>query len=126
MAPSENQQNQIECLYPILTVSDLRATLTYFVEVLSFQEDWATETLGQVSREGFGIMLSQNAAVHPQEIWVGVERLEPFYAEFVQMRVTFEQEPQNHPWAFDMKIKIPDGHILWFGAGPKSDEPMAA
>lgn len=126
MAPSENQQKLIECLYPILTVSDLKATLAYFEQTLGFQKDWTTETLGQVSREGFGIMLNQGRILQPQEIWIGVELLEPFYAEFVQKGAVFAQEPLNHPWAFDMKVRIPDGHILWFGAGPKPDEPIAA
>ena len=125
MTNTDMHKNQIECLYPILVVKDLQASLTYYRQTLGFKEDWSTETLAQVSRDSFGIMLNQSAAVHPQEIWIGVELLEPFYEEYTERGAIIAQEPTNHPWAYDMKIQDPDGHILWFGAGPKADEPFS-
>lgn len=129
MTHSEQQPNLIECLYPILDVTSLQTSLSYYVNVLGFREDWSTGTLAQVSREGFGIMLNERTSAHPQEIWpqeiwIGVERLEPFYEEFVGNGAQIAQEPANHPWAYDMKVQDPDGHLLWIGAGPKSDEPF--
>lgn len=123
MTDSENPNNQIECLYPILVVSSLKESLAWYSEVIGFKQDWSTGSLAQVSREGFGIMLDQGPPVHPQEVWIGVELLEPLYEEFKTNGATIAQEPQNHSWAFDMKIKDPDGHILWLGAGPKEDQP---
>jgi hypothetical protein len=28
-------------------------------------------------------------------------------------------EPRNMPWAYEMKIADPDGHVLWLGTEPK-------
>jgi predicted lactoylglutathione lyase len=122
-AVQKNQKAQIECLYPILKVKNLPASLAYYTKTLGFKEDWSVAHLAQVSRENFGIMLNQSSQVHPQEIWIGVERLEPFYEEYLQRGAVIHQEPTNHSWAYDMKIKDPDGHLLWIGSGPKSDEP---
>lgn len=114
---------QLECLYPILNVNHLQQSLAYYIDTLGFQEDWSTETLAQVSREKFGIMLRQEAPVYPQEIWIGVEQLEPLHTEYLQSGAIIAQEPTNHPWAYDMKIRDLDSHLLWIGAGPKEDEP---
>jgi hypothetical protein len=35
------------------------------------------------------------------------------------MGVTVLQEPENHPWAYDMKIQDFDGNVLWLGTEPK-------
>ena len=118
-----NRERMIECLYPILNVSDIKASITYYTKVLGFKKDWAMDTMAQVSREHYGIMFNQNTQPQPQEIWIGVEMLEPFYAEYVEQGATIAQEPTNHSWAYDMKIKDPDGHLLWFGAGPKPELP---
>ena len=118
-----NQNVQIECLYPILNVEDLQASLAYYTKILGFKEDWSLDTLAQVSRETYGIMLNKSTETHPQEIWIGVEALEPFYEEFTDNGALFDQQPANHPWAYDMKVKDLDGHLLWFGAGSKSDMP---
>lgn len=122
-AIQENQKAQIECLYPILDVKNIQASLAYYTKTLGFKEDWSAGTLAQVSREKYGIMLNQCAQVQPQEIWIGVEALEPFYEEYVKSGAIIHQEPINHSWAYDMKIKDPDGHHLWIGAGSKPDEP---
>ena len=124
MTHIKNQSKLIECLFPILNVRSVAESLAYYGKTFGFEEDWSTGTLAQVSRDGFGIMLDESDSVHPQQVWIGVELLEPLYEEFVKSGATFAQEPQNHPWAYDMKIKDPDEHLLWFGAGPKSDKPF--
>lgn len=119
---SGNHPSQIECVYPVLKVNNLLASIAYYTQVLGFKEDWAIDTMAQVSRENYGIMFNQSEQIQPQEVWIGVERLEPFYEEFGQAGAIISQEPTNHRWAYDMKVQDPDGHCLWFGAGPKSDQ----
>ena len=119
----KSQDTLIECLFPILNVADVQVSLTYYIETLGFQKDWSTDTLAQVSREGYGIMFNQSTQIHPQEVWIGVEQLEPLYEAFTNQGALIHQEPMNHTWAYDMKVQDPDGHLLWFGAGPKTDMP---
>ena len=118
------QEKLFQCLFPILNVVNVPDSLAYYIQTLGFKEDWSIGTMAQVSRDGFGIMLNQEEVVHPQEVWIGVRKLEPLHEEFLKSGVLFSQEPQNHPWAYDMKVSDPDGHSLWFGAGPKDDQPF--
>ena len=32
--------------------------------------------------------------------------------------------PANRPWAYEMRVSDPDGHVLRFGSEPREDEPF--
>jgi catechol 2,3-dioxygenase-like lactoylglutathione lyase family enzyme len=114
----------VECIIPILRVNSVAASICYYVNVLGFKVDWGGEdesTFASVSRGGRAIMLSQGEQGHPGTwIWVGVEDIEPLFAEYSAKGVKF-REPTNYPWAYEMKIEDPDGHVLRFGSDPKTD-----
>jgi catechol 2,3-dioxygenase-like lactoylglutathione lyase family enzyme len=114
---------QVECIVPILRVSSLSASLRYYREILGFQVDWTDpegSDMASVSRGGHAIMLCQNAQGQPGTwLWIGVEDIEPLFAEYQRKGVEFLQEPTARPWAYEMQVIDPDGHILRFGSEPR-------
>ncbi len=111
---------QVECIVPILRVSSLAASLQYYREILGFQVDWTDpegSDMASVSRGGHAIMLCQGAQGQPGTwLWIGVEDIEPLFTEFQRRGVEFLQEPTARPWAYEMQVIDPDGHILRFGS----------
>ena len=113
----------VECIVPILRVGSLTASLRYYVEVLGFRLDWGGETgseMASVSRDGHAVMLCQGAQGQPGTwIWIGVEDIEPLFAQYQRAGARFLQAPTNRPWAYEMQLVDPDGHVLRFGSEPR-------
>ena len=113
---------------PILNVKNLPASLDYYVRVLGFNKDWVDgdpPKMASVSRDKADIMLCQNAQGQPGTwIWVGVSDAELLFEKYKAQGVAILQEPTNYSWAYEMRLKDPDGHVLRFGSDPKSDEPF--
>ena len=70
-------------------------------------------------------MLCQNAQGQPGTwIWVGVSDAELLFEEYKAHGAAILQEPMNYSWAYEMRVRDPDGHVLRFGSDPKLDEPF--
>ena len=113
----------VECIIPILRVNSVAASIRFYLDVLGFKVDWGGEdesTFASVSRDGRAIMLSQGEQGQPGT-WIGVEDIEPLFAEYCAKGVKFRERPTNYSWAYEMKIEDPDGHVLRFGSDPKTD-----
>jgi hypothetical protein len=52
-------------------------------------------------------------------VWIGVEDVGLLYEEYKRKGANVLQAPENYPWAFEMRITDPDGHVLRFGSEPK-------
>ena len=115
----------VECIIPILRVNSVATSIRYYVDVLGFKVDWGGEdgaAMASVSRDRRGIMLCQGEQGQPGTwVWIGVEDIEPLFAEYSARRVKFREQPTNYPWAYEMRIEDPDGHVLRFGSEPKVD-----
>jgi len=122
-AREDTARVKVECIVPILRVADLPASLRYYREILGFQSDWGDEDgsqMASVSRSGQAIMLCQGAQGHAGTwIWIGVEDVDPLFAEFRSKGARFLQAPTSRPWAYEMQVVDPDGHILRFGSEPR-------
>jgi catechol 2,3-dioxygenase-like lactoylglutathione lyase family enzyme len=114
-----------ECVIPILRVNSLAASIRFYVDVLGFKVDWGGEdesTFASVSRDRRAIMLCQGEQGQPGTwLWIGVEDIEPLFAKYRAEGVKFREGPTNYPWAYEMKIEDPDGHVLRFGSDTKED-----
>jgi catechol 2,3-dioxygenase-like lactoylglutathione lyase family enzyme len=114
----------VECITPILMVNSLASSIRYYVDVLGFKVDWGGEdqsTFASVSRDRRAIMLCQGEQGQPGTwLWIGVEDIELLCTEFKAKGVKFREPPTNYPWAYEMKIEDPDGHVLRFGSEPKA------
>ena len=93
----------------------------YYVDVLGFTEaDWGGDDFTLVSRDGASIYLAQGEQGHPGTwVWIGVENVPALYEEYRSSGAMIEREPNLRPWAIEMLVTDPDGHVLRFGSDPE-------
>jgi predicted enzyme related to lactoylglutathione lyase len=123
MPQTKAARTQFEHANPILNVADLARSVAYYVDVLGFTNaDWGGKDFTCVSRDGASIYLSEGDQGHPGTwVWVGVGDVEELHAEYKQSGARILQPPENFPWACEMKVGDPDGHVLRFGSDPKNE-----
>jgi predicted enzyme related to lactoylglutathione lyase len=121
MPPDASQhRTRFECSAPILTVSDMAASVRYYVGVLGFTNaDWGTGDFTCVRRDRAGIYLCRGGQGQPGTwVWIGVEDVVALHREYQASGAKVRHPPQNYPWALEMKVEDPDGHVLRFGSEP--------
>lgn len=112
---------------PILRVTNLEASLEYYVSKLGFSLDWTVEGYASVGRDSAHVMLCEGAQGHPGTwVWFGVNDAQILYQEYVARGVRFRHEPRNFPWALEFKVIDPDDHVLRFGSGCLEGVPFAS
>lgn len=101
-------------------------SLRYYVDVLGFSNaEWGTDDFTCVTRDNASIYLCHNDQGQPGTwIWIGVEDVGELYTEYLATGATVVHAPQNYPWAYEMKVADPDGHVLRFGSEPREDIPV--
>ena len=109
---------------PILNVADMARSLRYYVDVLGFTNaEWGGDDFTCVSRDGADIYLSLGDQGHPGTwVWVGVSDAKALYEEYRQAGATILEPPHDYPWACEMKVGDPDGHVLRFGSDPEDSD----
>jgi catechol 2,3-dioxygenase-like lactoylglutathione lyase family enzyme len=118
----------VECVIPILRVARLDASVAYYVGVLGFRVDWhEPQGMASVSRDGKAIMLCQGAQGNPGTwVWIGVLDCTALHEELRAKGAAIRLAPANFPWALEMHVADPDGHVLRFGSEPILDRPFAS
>jgi len=121
MQQSKVVRTKFEHANPILNVADIARSLRYYVDVLGFSNaEWGGDDFTCVIRDGASIYLSEGDQGQPGTwVWLGVEDVEVLYEEYKQKGATILHPPKNYPWACEMKVGDPDGHVLRFGSDPK-------
>ena len=119
-------RTRFEAAEPILSVSDMSRSLRYYVDVLGFKNaEWGGNDFTRVSRDDAGIYLSEgDQGQSGTWVWIGVENVAELYEEYTKSGATICHAPKNYPWAYELKVEDPDGHILRFGSEPKEDIPF--
>ena len=127
MPGTNKTRTRFEGAEPILGVKDMAVSLRYYVDLLGFQSaDWGTDSFTAVNRDSAGIYLCQGGQGQPGTwAWIGVEDVGTLYEEFRASGAKIRQTPRNYPWAYEMRVEDPDGHVLRFGSEPRSDLPFA-
>ena len=115
-----------EGITPILRVQSLPDSIDYYVGVLGFKVDWhELGIMASVSRDRCSLMLCEGDQGSPGTwIWIGVEDIEPLFADYRSKGAKVRHPPTNYPWAYEMQIEDPDGHVLRLGSEPKQDQPF--
>jgi catechol 2,3-dioxygenase-like lactoylglutathione lyase family enzyme len=112
---------EVENTIPVIGVKDLQRSIEFYTSVLGFVLDWGGadgETICSVSRDGHPIMLNEQGEIlTPSCVWIGLQS-DRLFSEYTSKGVTVLQDPENHPWAYDMKIQDLDGNVLWLGTEP--------
>lgn len=121
-------RTRFEHAAPILRVASMERSLRYYVETLGFRNaDWGSDAFTCVTRDGAAIYLCRGEqGCSGTWVWVGVEDVESLYREYRRSGATIRQRPINRPWALEMQVEDPDGHVLRFGSEPRSDRPFGA
>jgi predicted enzyme related to lactoylglutathione lyase len=114
---------KFECANPILSVADMARAVRYYVDVLGFSNaEWAGDDFTCVTRDNAGIYLSEGDQGQPGTwAWIGVSDVEALYEEYKARGATILHPPANYPWACEMRVGDPDGHVLRFGSEPKGE-----
>jgi catechol 2,3-dioxygenase-like lactoylglutathione lyase family enzyme len=117
---------RFENTVPILRVGSLQASIDYYVEVLGFVVDWhEPKSVASVSRDGHGIMLCEGGQGNPGTwVWIGVSDSTTLFDEYTAKGATIRLPPTNYPWAYEMHVEDPDGHVLRLGSDPLVDRPF--
>jgi len=120
-------KTKFENANPILSVGDLVVSVSYYVETLGFASaHWGSNIFTSVTRDRAGIYLCQGGQGRPGTwVWIGVEDVATLYEEYTASGARILRAPQNYPWAFEMHVEDPDGHVLRFGSKPRTDRPFA-
>lgn len=125
----ETSRKIIENTIPVLAVADVPSSIRFYRDVLGFNRDWGGEGdsihIASVSRDGHAIMLQRREPAVPGCVWIGGPLFVSLWEKIRSSGdITVIQRPTNQRWALEMKIKDPDGNILWFGTEPLSGVPF--
>jgi catechol 2,3-dioxygenase-like lactoylglutathione lyase family enzyme len=123
---TDQQKTRFEGSAPILRVADMEASVRYYVDVLGFRNaPWGNGDFTSVNRDRAGIYLCRGGQGQPGTwVWIGVEDVQPLYEEYKSAGAKIRHAPLNFPWALEMKVEDPDGHVLRFGSDSFSDRPF--
>ena len=111
-------RTKFECANPILSVAEMARSVRYYVDVLGFTNaEWGSDDFTCVARDNAEIYLSEGDQGQPGTwAWIGVGDVEALYEEYKAKGATILHPPENYPWACEMKVADPDGHVLRFGS----------
>ena len=120
------KQTKFEHAVPILRVSNMAASVSYYTEVLGFANaEWGSNDFTAVSRDVASIYLCRGSQGQSGTwVWVGVEDVRALYQEYIQSGARVRHPPRNYPWALEIHVEDPDGHVLRFGSEPIVDRPF--
>lgn len=123
--PGDVPRTRFENAAPILRVADMTASVRYYVDVLGFRNaDWGTDDFTFVNRDAAGIYLSRaDQGCDGTWAWIGVEDVRALHHEYQAAGARIRHAPRNYPWALEMHVEDPDGHVLRFGSEPLPDTP---
>lgn len=119
---------RIEGVQPILSVKDMHASRVFYKDILGFEEaGWGTDEFTSMNRENAGIYLCHGAQGNPGTwLWIGFDGdIRTFHDYLIEKGVQIRLAPTNYPWAMEMHVEDPDGHILRFGTDPDTTQPFA-
>lgn len=110
---------------PVFRVSDLDASLDYYVNKLGFKINFRTQNFfASVARDRCNVFLSVGDQGHfGTWVWIGVGDVELVHNELIAKGAKVRHPPTNYPWALEMQVEDPDGNILRIGSEPKPNEP---
>jgi catechol 2,3-dioxygenase-like lactoylglutathione lyase family enzyme len=126
---TSGMQKTIECVIPILKVRDVDASLAFYHTLLGFTLDWRYDkdgfTIAGISRDGSAIYLTNGEQGNAGTwLWIGVDDLQTLYDALKAKPIEIVLPPTNFPWAYEMRVRDPDGHTLRIASDSLTDRPL--
>lgn len=107
----------------IFRVTDVRASVDYYVNALGFTIDWDEGDFVSVTRGRCTLFLTDADQTRAQTwIWTGVADVVKVHDEVRASGARVRHPPTNHPWALEMQIEDLDGNVLRVGSEPRDGE----
>lgn len=106
----------------VLPVSDLDASLRYFVDVLGFSEDFRFGQYAGIKRDDCCLHLSAHGNPNTGtpgtgSVYFFCDEVDDYFAAITQRCATTDGEPKNYDYGMrDFITRDPDGNQLSFGA----------
>jgi catechol 2,3-dioxygenase-like lactoylglutathione lyase family enzyme len=129
--PTERGANRFESAIPILNVTNVPASIDYYVDKLGFEKEWewgSPPTFACVRRDEVRIFMCQDGQGQPGT-WMSifVQDVDALYEDYRRRGATIPEPPENFPWGVrEMLVKDPDGHCLRIGSDATADEALRA
>lgn len=111
----------------VLFVSDLDASLKFFVDVLGFCEEFRFGQYAGVQRDECRLHLSQqenpNAGLPgTSAVYIFCDEVDRYFAQITARGAKVDAEPKDYPYGLrDFIARDPDGNQLTFGAPCKEE-----
>lgn len=116
---------------PILNSTDIVRSLTYYTQVLGFENKWEWDsppTFGGVSKNSIEIFFCLNGQGN-SGTWLSVfvDDVDAFYESVKEKGGKILCAPETMEWGIrEMLVEDPDGHRIRFGSGAQSDRQRNA
>jgi uncharacterized glyoxalase superfamily protein PhnB len=113
---------KLDAVIPILNVSNVAASLEYYVELLGFDDSWHwghPPTFGGVRTSGGEIQFCQDGQGQ-RGTWlsVWVDDVDALYERLRTAGVDIRQQPTTFEWGVrELNVADPDGHRIRFSMG---------
>lgn len=119
--PSERGVNRFESAIPILNVTNVPASIDYYVDKLGFEKEWewgTPPTFACVRRDDVRIFMCQDGQGQPGT-WISifVQDVDALYEDYRRRGAKIPEPPTTFPWHVrEMLVEDPDGHCLRIGS----------
>ncbi|MEX0655070.1 MAG: VOC family protein [Phycisphaeraceae bacterium] len=106
----------------VFPVSDLDASLRYFIDVLGFSEDFRFGQYAGIKRDDCCLHLSAHSNPNIGEpgtgaVYIFCDEVDRYFADISERGAATDGEPKNYDYGMrDFIVRDPDGNQLTFGA----------
>ena len=102
---------RIENITPILSVTDMAASLAFYVDILGFKKaEWGDEHFTSIHRDNTSIYLCKGGQGKPGTwVWLGFDGdIFELYEQLQSLGVKIKLQPTNFWWAYELEQDFQD------------------
>jgi catechol 2,3-dioxygenase-like lactoylglutathione lyase family enzyme len=108
---------QLNHVTPIVRVTSLAQGMTFFLDVLGFEQDWLYDTIGCVRRGTVVIFVAEKQGALGTCLWFHVQNVDAFRDEIVSRGAKIVEGPADMEHGMrEMRVEDPDGNSYRFAS----------
>lgn len=104
----------------------MERSLRFYIDILGFKNaDWGDDNFTGVGQDGAEIYLCKGTQGPPGTwVWIGFDGdIMALHESLRAKGAVIKRAPTNFPWAYELHVQDPDGHVLRFGTTPDQNKP---